>query len=129
MIDAVLNAAPAWALSHAAPLLIMVPLFLAPLLALVPTGRIAWIISIAATGISFLFALILLGLVQTSPIGVVSYEVGRWPVPLGIELRVDALQEKIEESRPIVVTISRIIAFSASTRSSMPSGTGHRPTS
>jgi hypothetical protein len=39
MIDAILNAAPAWALTHAAPLLVMVPLFLAPLLALVPTGR------------------------------------------------------------------------------------------
>jgi hypothetical protein len=40
MIDAILNAAPAWALTHAAPLLVMVPLFLAPLLALVPTGRV-----------------------------------------------------------------------------------------
>ena len=47
MIDAILNAAPAWALTHAAPLLVMVPLFLAPALALVPTGRIAWLVSIA----------------------------------------------------------------------------------
>ena len=95
MIDAILNAAPAWALTHAAPLLVMVPLFLAPVLALVPTGRIAWLISIVATGISFLFSLILLGLVQTSPIGVVSYEIGSWSVPLGIELRVDALNAMI----------------------------------
>ncbi|HAE26337.1 MAG TPA: cation:proton antiporter, partial [Hyphomonas adhaerens] len=95
MIDAILNAAPAWALTHAAPLLVMVPLFLAPALALVPTGRIAWLVSIAATGISFLFAIILLGLVQTSPVGVVSYEIGNWSVPLGIELRVDALNAMI----------------------------------
>ena len=95
MIDAIMNAAPAWAQTHAAPLLVMVPLFLAPLLALVPSGRVAWLISIAATGISFLFSLILLGLVQTSPIGVVSYEIGNWEVPLGIELRVDALNAMI----------------------------------
>ena len=95
MIDAILNAAPAWALTHAAPLLVMVPLFLAPLLALVPSGRIAWLISIAATAISFCFSLVLLGLVQTSPVGVVSYEIGSWSVPLGIELRVDALNAMI----------------------------------
>ncbi|KJS24436.1 MAG: cation:proton antiporter [Hyphomonadaceae bacterium BRH_c29] len=95
MIEALMNAAPAWALTHAAPLLVMVPLFLAPLLALMPSGRIAWLMAVITTGISFCFALILLGLVQTSPIGVVSYEVGRWPVPLGIELRVDALNAMI----------------------------------
>ena len=95
MIDAILNAAPGWALEHAAPLLVMVPLFLAPLLALVPSGRIAWLVSVAATATSVCFALILLGLVQTSPVGVVSYAVGRWPPPLGIELRVDALNAMI----------------------------------
>ncbi|MEZ5998914.1 MAG: monovalent cation/H+ antiporter subunit D family protein [Hyphomonas sp.] len=95
MIDALLNAAPAWALTHAAPLLVMVPLFMAPALALVPSGRIAWLISIIVTSISFCFALILLGLVQTSPVGIVAYEIGRWPVPIGIEFRVDALNAMI----------------------------------
>ena len=69
MIEALYTAAPAWAIQHAAPLLVMVPLFLAPMLALVPSGRIAWLISIIGTTISFLFALILLYLVQTSPVG------------------------------------------------------------
>ena len=95
MIEALYTAAPAWAIQHAAPLLVMVPLFLAPMLALVPSGRIAWLISIIGTTISFLFALILLYLVQTSPVGVVDYEIGRWPVPIGIEYRVDALNAMI----------------------------------
>ena len=95
MIEAILNAAPAWAHEHAAPLLVMVPLFLAPMLALVPSGRVAWLIATAATAVSFCFSLLLLGLVQTSPVGIISYEIGRWPVPIGIEFRVDALNAMI----------------------------------
>ena len=38
MIEALYTAAPAWAIQHAAPLLVMVPLFLAPMLALVTTS-------------------------------------------------------------------------------------------
>ena len=95
MIEAILNAAPAWALEHAAPLLVMVPLFLAPLLVFIPSGRLAWFLSIAATGVSMLFAFILLGIVQTTPTGVISYALGAWPPPIGIEFRVDALNVMI----------------------------------
>ncbi len=95
MIDLILNLAPAWALEHAAPLLIMVPLVLAPILAVVPSGRIAWIMSIAATVGSLLLAIVLLGLVQTTPGNVLSYAVGGWRPPLGIELRVDSLNAMI----------------------------------
>ncbi len=96
MIEFLLNAAPSWALEHAAPLLVMVPLMLAPVLALLPSGRLAWLMAVAGTAAAFCFALILLGLVQTSgPVGALSYEIGRWPVPLGIEFRVDALNAMV----------------------------------
>ncbi|KJS37521.1 MAG: cation:proton antiporter [Hyphomonas sp. BRH_c22] len=96
MIDLLLRSAPDWALAHAAPLLVMVPLVLAPVLTLVPNGRIAWFISIAGTAASLIFSLILLAIVQTPETsGVVSYAIGNWLPPLGIEFRVDALNAMI----------------------------------
>ena len=96
MIDLLLSSVPAWALTHAAPLLVMVPLMLAPMLALVPSGRIAWFVSIGATAASLVFALILLGIVQSPESGgVISYAMGNWLPPLGIEFRVDALNAMI----------------------------------
>ena len=44
MIDAILNAAPAWALTHAAPLLVMVPLFLAPALGYFVTNNLRYVL-------------------------------------------------------------------------------------
>ena len=96
MIDLLLRSAPDWALAHAAPLLVMVPLVLAPVLTLVPSGRVAWFISIAGTAASLVFSLILLAIVQTPETsGVVSYALGNWLPPLGIEFRVDALNAMI----------------------------------
>ncbi|MEO1568439.1 MAG: monovalent cation/H+ antiporter subunit D family protein, partial [Pseudomonadota bacterium] len=91
MIDTLLDLAPAWALAHAAPLLVVVPMLAAPFLVFVPSGRIAWLVAILATLASFVFALILLGDVQSTPGGVVSYALGGWEPPFGIEFRVDAL--------------------------------------
>ena len=95
MIPMILDAAPRWALLHAPALLIMVPLFLAPLLAILPSGRLSWLTSIFATAFSLFCALILVAQVQVSTGGMVGYDVGRWPVPIGITLRVDALNSMI----------------------------------
>ncbi len=95
MIDLLLDTAPRWALLHAPALLILLPLFLAALLAILPSGRLSWLISIAATVFSLFCALILVGQVQASPVGVVGYDVGNWPMPIGITLRVDALNSMI----------------------------------
>ena len=96
MIDILLRSAPDWALAHAAPLLVMVPLILAAVLTLVPSGRVAWFISIAGTAASLVFSLILLAIVQTPETsGIISYALGNWLPPLGIEFRVDALNAMI----------------------------------
>jgi multicomponent Na+:H+ antiporter subunit D len=111
MIDILLSSAPTWALRHAAPLLVMVPLMLAPLLALVPSGRIAWFVSIGATAASLVFALILLGIVQTSQSGVISYAMGNWLPPLGIEFRVDALNAMILVLVSFIGVLASIMSF------------------
>lgn len=109
MIETLVNSiAPAWAIAHAAPLLVVVPMMMATVLVFIPSGRLAWLLSIVSTLASTLFALILLGLVQldaragydlltqgidTNLIepGIVSYALGGWVPPVGIEFRVDAL--------------------------------------
>ena len=95
MIDQIVNGAPEWALVHAAPLLVVVPMMAAPFLVFVPNGRLAWFVSMAATATSLVFALILLGLVGAAPTGIISYALGGWEPPFGIEFRVDALNAAI----------------------------------
>lgn len=87
--------APEWMQIHSPALLVVVPFILAPLIALVPSGRFAWLVSILATGFSLVFAIILLGEVQTNPTGFESYALGKWDPPLGIEFRVDDLNAMI----------------------------------
>ncbi|MEM7766582.1 MAG: monovalent cation/H+ antiporter subunit D family protein [Pseudomonadota bacterium] len=95
MIEWVLNAAAPWALAHAAPLLVVVPMMVAPFLVFLPSPRGAWLASILATFCSLVLAIILLGQVQSVPGGVVSYALGGWAPPAGIEFRVDALNALI----------------------------------
>ena len=93
MTDWIVSLAPAWAIDHAAPLAVVVPLVCATLGVFLPNGRSAWILSILATGASLLMALILMGLVQQQAI--VSYALGGWQPPAGIEFRIDALNAMI----------------------------------
>lgn len=104
--------APGWAIQHAAPLIIAVPMLAATLLVFVPSGRFAWIVSILTTLATVVFAGVLLALVQAggetrellrlagvetnlAEPGLVSYALGGWMPPVGIEFRVDALNAVI----------------------------------
>jgi len=125
VINAILtDFAPDWAISHAAPLLVVVPLIASTLLVFVPSGRLSWLVSIASTLMSLFFALVLLGLVQASgalgtelaragidtnleSVGVISYALGGWAPPAGIEFRVDALNA-------LVLLLVALIGFLAS---------------
>ncbi|OZB11331.1 MAG: cation:proton antiporter, partial [Hyphomonas sp. 34-62-18] len=53
------------------------------------------LISVLTAAVSFYLAIVTLGLVQSSPTGILSYEIGRWPPPIGIEFRTDALNAMI----------------------------------
>ncbi|MEM8633902.1 MAG: monovalent cation/H+ antiporter subunit D family protein [Pseudomonadota bacterium] len=91
MLETLLSSSPELMLGHAPVLLVIIPLVAAGVCSFMPNGRSGWIISVAATAVSSLSALLLLGQVQTVPGGVISYALGGWSPPLGIEFRVDAL--------------------------------------
>ncbi|MEO1015263.1 MAG: monovalent cation/H+ antiporter subunit D family protein [Pseudomonadota bacterium] len=66
---------------------IITPLVLAPFTLLMPNGRAAHVWAMAVTGLSFLFCAMLLA--QVADAGPISYQLGDWAPPLGIEYRVD----------------------------------------
>ena len=78
-IYAILNNLPA--------LVVVVPLLLAPIAALITANRLAWFIAIVGTGVSVIAA-ILLCTITASGIRV-TYYLGNWSPPWGIEFVVD----------------------------------------
>jgi multicomponent Na+:H+ antiporter subunit D len=74
---------------HLAVLQVVLPLAAAPLIVLVRDRGFAWI---ATTVVSYACLAIAIGLaVRVATAGPISYEIGSWPPPWGIEYRVDAL--------------------------------------
>jgi len=67
---------------------VVVPFFAAPLIVLIGSRRLAWPIAFAASLATFFIALALLLKVLNG--GVISYSIGGWAPPLGIEYRIDA---------------------------------------
>jgi len=74
---------------HLIALAIIVPLLSAPLCMLVGQRHVAWLIGVTSGLVGLLIALALLQQVNTQ--GVISYQLGGWAPPLGIELRADLL--------------------------------------
>lgn len=70
-------------------LVILLPLLAAPLLILINSNRLSWLLSVAVTGISFILALLLSKQIISN--GPVSYNLGGWEPPWGIEYRFDLL--------------------------------------
>jgi multicomponent Na+:H+ antiporter subunit D len=75
--------------AHLPALAVVVPLIAAPLIVLARRPTAAWSIAMAACTFSFAAALLLAAEVLSA--GPVSYHLGSWPPPWGIEYRVDAL--------------------------------------
>src|SRR5919106_1048967 len=76
-------------LEHLPALQVVLPLVAAPLIVLVRSTRFAWL---ATTAVSYLCLLISVQLFsRVAAEGPVSYAIGNWPAPWGIEYRVDAL--------------------------------------
>jgi multicomponent Na+:H+ antiporter subunit D len=92
-------------LEHLAALIVVVPLVAAPLIVLVRSRRFAWIATTAASYLSLLFSIQLFWRVAT--LGPVSYAIGSWAPPWGIEYRVDAL------SSFVLVAVSLTASFVA----------------
>lgn len=79
--------------THAPVLLAAVPLFMAAVLVAIPNGRFAWAVALATTVFCLFMAFELVA--QTRLAEIVSYELGGWAPPHGIEFRVDQLNSAI----------------------------------
>jgi multicomponent Na+:H+ antiporter subunit D len=74
-------------------LLVVIPLLSAPLCALLPNNRLPWLFTCAVTWMSLICAALLLR--QVLDQGAISYDMGGWPEPWGIEYRIDALNAMV----------------------------------
>ncbi|MFQ6023038.1 MAG: monovalent cation/H+ antiporter subunit D family protein [Acidiferrobacterales bacterium] len=72
---------------HLPALQVVVPLLSAPLCVLLNNARLAWGLSLAASWAALIIAGLLLQQVLTT--GTLSYEIGGWAAPWGIEYRID----------------------------------------
>jgi multicomponent Na+:H+ antiporter subunit D len=75
--------------AHLPALAVVAPLAAAPLIVLARHAGVAWALALASAWFSFGASLALAA--QVADAGVVSYALGSWPPPWGIEYRVDAL--------------------------------------
>jgi multicomponent Na+:H+ antiporter subunit D len=76
-------------LDHLPVLVVLLPLFAAPLCVLIDRARPAWLLSLIASLLSFAAAVTLL--IQVSRSGTIRYQLGGWAAPWGIEYRIDLL--------------------------------------
>ena len=74
---------------HLSLLLVVVPLAAAPVVAILPRGRLPWLVALIVTFICAVLASMQLWAIVHS--GVISYELGGWSPPWGIEYRIDAV--------------------------------------
>ena len=75
--------------NHISLLLVVIPLIAAPIVAILPNGRLPWAASLIITFICAILASTQLWMVLND--GVISYELGGWAAPWGIEYRIDAM--------------------------------------
>lgn len=74
---------------HLSILLVVIPLLAAPIVAMLRGSRLPWLLTLLITWVCFALAGIQLWTVATH--GTISYELGGWEPPWGIEYRIDAL--------------------------------------
>jgi multicomponent Na+:H+ antiporter subunit D len=81
-------------MEHLQVLLVVVPLLAAPVCALLPGRRMPWLFAMVVAWAAFAMAVVLALQVQAS--GVLSYALGGWAAPWGIEYRLDAANALVQ---------------------------------
>ncbi|MGB5519384.1 MAG: monovalent cation/H+ antiporter subunit D family protein [Gammaproteobacteria bacterium] len=74
---------------HLSLLLVVIPLLAAPLTAMLPNGRLPWLFTLCVTWVCLFIASWQLSIVMEGSI--ISYELGGWAPPWGIEYRIDPM--------------------------------------
>jgi multicomponent Na+:H+ antiporter subunit D len=85
---------PAALAAHAPALLVAVPLILSTIAAAIPSGRAAWGLAVISAAVAFLCAIELFFATRADG-AIVSYAMGGWEPPFGIEFRIDGLNAAI----------------------------------
>ncbi len=94
--------------AHLPVLQVVVPLVSAPLIVLFRSARAGWLIAVAASAFSLGSAIAILLHVQGA--GVISYAIGSWPPPWGIEYRIDAANSFLLVLLGLVATVVALYA-------------------
>ena len=76
-------------MDHLPVLVVIIPLLAAPMCVLLGNSRLAWFVALVASWLSFAVAIELV--IQASNHGPISYWLGGWEPPWGIEYRIDVL--------------------------------------
>lgn len=97
-------------IAHLPVLQVIIPLMAAPICLVLKRPQLVWLFSILVSGLAFLISILLLQQVMTS--GVISYELGGWQAPWGIEYRIDKLNAFL---LLIISAISTIVLIAAQT--------------
>ena len=79
---------------HLSLLIVVIPLLAAPIAAILPNGRLPWLFSTLVCWVIFYLAgtqlVNVIALSTPEAGGVISYALGNWAPPIGIELRIDS---------------------------------------
>ncbi|TRX56452.1 monovalent cation/H+ antiporter subunit D family protein [Thalassomonas sp. M1454] len=95
-------------IAHLPILQVVIPLMAAPICLILNRSKLAWLFALIVSGVSCLVSILLLQQVMTT--GVISYELGGWQAPWGIEYRIDELNALM---LLIISAISTIVLFAA----------------
>ena len=76
-------------MEHISLLLVVIPLIAAPIVAILPRGRLPWLLTLIVTFLCAILASFQLWAVVYD--GLISYELGGWSPPWGIEYRIDSV--------------------------------------
>ena len=96
---------------HLPVLQIVLPMMTAPLCVLLRRPRASWVLALAVTW--FAFGASVLVLLRVLSEGAISYQLGGWPPPWGIELKIDAINAFVL----LIVTGISSVVLTASPRS------------
>ncbi len=75
--------------SHYPVLQVVIPLLAAPLCSLLPKTKLPWLFATATSWITFAVSIFLL--IQVQSHGTLTYELGSWPAPWGIQYHIDTI--------------------------------------
>lgn len=101
-------------MEHLQVLIVLVPLLCAPLCALLPSGRLPWLLATLAAWTTLAMALLLLG--QVSELGTLSYAMGNWAAPWGIEYRLDFANALVQLLLAVIASVVFPYAYRSARR-------------